>query len=135
MIAGMDNLSLLAAQPLPIYSSTCAGFWVGVGGGRINRHIICSNFIFSLLGWLVIIVITVIITHLALVVFVVHERIFSCRVVPSDGVAASQLFRSLVTLCDDTAAGTPIPRCFSVPVRSFYFTDSQMPNVYFGNKR
>ena len=35
MIAGMDNLSLLAAQPLPTQFSLCAGV------GRINHHIIC----------------------------------------------------------------------------------------------
>lgn len=61
MVAGMHNSSLLAAQPAPTqFSFVC--------GGRIKQHIICSNFIFSLLGCSVIIIITVIITHLALVV-------------------------------------------------------------------
>lgn len=80
MVAGMDNLSLLAAQPLPTQFSLCVRVW----GGRINQHINCSNFIFSLLEWLVIIIITMIITHLALVVFVVHEQAVSCMLVPSD---------------------------------------------------
>lgn len=73
MIAGMDDLSLLAVQPLPTQFSVQRAGWLG--GGKINQHIICSNFIFSLLGCLMIIIITVIITHLALVVFVVHQHI------------------------------------------------------------
>lgn len=65
-ITGMDNLSLLVAQPTQF--SLCAGW-----RKKINQRIICSNFIFSPLGWPVIIIITVIITHLALIVFVVHQ--------------------------------------------------------------
>lgn len=61
------------------------------GGGKINQHIICSNFIFSLPGWSVIIIIIVIITHLALVVFAVHEHVISCTLVPSDGADVFQL--------------------------------------------
>lgn len=69
MIAGMDNSSLLAARLQPTQFPTCAEW-----GEKIKQHIICSNFIFSLHGWLMTIIVIVIITHLALVLFVVREH-------------------------------------------------------------
>lgn len=64
----MDNSSLLAARLQPTQFPTCAEW-----GEKIKQHIICWNFIFSLLGWLMTIIIIVITTHLALVLFVVRE--------------------------------------------------------------
>lgn len=125
MIAGMDNLSLLAAQPLPIHFLPCTGW-----GAGINQHIICSNFISSLLGWLVIIIITVIITHLALVVFVVYEHIFSCMLVPTDCI------RCIATLflprdSYSIYAAVSILCCLSIPVWSFFFRNTQMQFYFF----
>lgn len=66
MAVGMDDSSSSsAARPLP----SSVFVW-----GKMKQHITSVNFIVSLFGWLVIIIITMIITHLALVAFVAHER-------------------------------------------------------------
>lgn len=77
-----------------------------------------------------IIIITVIITHLALVVFVVDEHIFSCMPVPTDCITC---ILTLLLPPDSYSiyAAVSVLCCLSIPAWSFSFRDTLMLIFFF----